>query len=199
MDNIVSTSLPIDVALEYVQDVFRVAGALKTDAARVDLAPAHIFALAPEGVDHGRLLDFRHGGVLEPMPKVSGGRTVVQRVSSTVGMAAEIVCKELALCEQATFWLHEPLLTEEELVARDMPHVSVDGATYLVFAGRIDVSRVAELIRYSHLSWHFLAFVVDGMAAPTAVAELIRAARFVLVGAYDGESFLYLNGPARKA
>jgi len=197
MDKIVSKSLPVDVALEYIQDVFRAAGASEKGSEDYKLASENIFALVPEGIDSGQLLDFLHGGVLESMPKISDGRTLVQCVPSTVEIAAEIVCEQLTLSEQPTLWLHEALLTEGELGGRNLPHVSVDGAIYLVFTGSLDVSRVAELIRYSQQSWHFLAFVIDGMNTPGSVAELIRAAKFILIGAYDGESFLYLDGPAQ--
>lgn len=197
MDKIVSKSLPVDVALEYIQDVFRDAGASGKGSDDYKLAPENIFALAPESIDSGQLLDFLHGGVLVSMPKVSDGRTLVQCVPSTVEIAAEIVFEQLTLSEQPTLWLHEALLTEEELAVRNLPHVSVDGAIYLVFTGGLDVSRVAELIRYSQQSWHFLAFVIDGTNTPGSVAELIRAAKFILIGAYDGESFLYLDGPAQ--
>lgn len=195
MDKIVSKSLPVDVACKYAEEVFRVGGACDNCAGGHKWVPESVFALAPAGTDSVRLLDFLHGGVLEPMPKISDGLTLVQRVPSTVVTAAEIVCQQLELCEHPTLWLHEALLTEEELKARNLPNVTIDGAIYLVFSEGLDVNRVAELIRYSLLSWHFLGLVLDGTNKPGSVAELIRAARFVLIGAYDGESFLYLNGP----
>lgn len=195
MDKIVSKLLPVDVAFKYAQEVFRVGGACDDGEGGDKWRPASVFALAPEDTDSAQLLDFLHGGILDPMPKISDGLTSVQRVPSTVVIAAEIVCQQLALCERPTLWLHEALLTEEEIKVRNLPCISVDGAIYLVFSGDLDVSRVAELIRYSLLSWHFLAFVLDGKNNPGTVAELIHAAKFVLIGAYDGESFLYLNGP----
>ncbi|MFC3374784.1 hypothetical protein ACFOLJ_02570 [Rugamonas sp. CCM 8940] len=172
MDKIVSISLPVDVALEYIQDVFHDAGASGKGSEDYTLAPENIFALAPESVDSSQLLDFLHGGVLEPMPKVFDGRTLVQCVPSTVEIAAKIVCEQLTLSEQPALWLHEALLTQEELGARNLPHVSVDGAIYLVFTGSFDSSRVAELIRYSQQSWHFLAFVVDGTNTPAPSLNL---------------------------
>ncbi|MDM5182250.1 hypothetical protein PO883_34345 [Massilia sp. DJPM01] len=195
MDKIVSKSLLVDVAFKHAQEVFRVAGACDNCAGYNNWVPESIFALAPEGTDSVRLLDFLHGGILEPLPKISDGLTAVQRVPSTVVIAAEIVCQHLALCEHPTLWLHEALLTKEELKAKNLPNVTIDGTIYLVFSDGLDVSRVTELIQYSLLSWHFLGFVLDGTNNSGSVAELISAAKFVLIGAYDGESFLYLNGP----
>ncbi|MCL6483107.1 hypothetical protein [Janthinobacterium sp. PSRC2-1] len=195
MDKIVSESLPVDVAFKYVQEVFRVGGASGNGSEDYKLAAENIFALVPEGTDSGQLLDFHQGGILAPLPKISDGRTSVQFVPSTVMMAAEIVHKQLALCKHPRLWLHEALLTKEQLVAKNLPHVSVEGAIYLVYAGDLGASRIAELFQYSLLSWHFLAFVIDSTSNPESVAELIRAAKFILVGAYDGESFLYLKGP----
>ena len=99
MDKIVSKSLPVGVALEYIQDVFRDAGASGKGSDDYKLAPENIFALAPESIDSGQLLDFLHGGVLVSMPKVSDGRTLVQCVPSTVEIAAEIVFEQLTLSE----------------------------------------------------------------------------------------------------
>lgn len=197
MNKIVSKSLPVNVALEFIQNVFRDAGSSGKNSDEYKLVPENIFALAPDGIDSGQLLDFIHGGILKSMPKISDGRTLIQHIPSTIDIAAEIVCKQLTLSRQPTLWLHEVLLTEDELGVRDLPHVSVDKAIYLVFSGSFDVSRVAELIRYSQQSWHFLAIVVDGTDTPNSVSELIRAAKFFLIGAYDGESFLYFDGPAQ--
>ena len=74
---------------------------------------------------------------------------------------------------------------------RGLPYMMVGEAIYLVFEMDFDEKRVAELIRHSLLSWHFLAFVTESKNEISSVDELIGAARFLLVGAYDGESFLY--------
>ncbi len=76
-------------------------------------------------------------------------------------------------------------------MVRGLGYKVVNGAIYLVYENVLDEKRVAELIRYSLLSWHFLAFVTECLDEVDSVDELIRVARFLLVGAYDGESFLY--------
>lgn len=193
MKKIVAKSLPTDVAFKYVQEVLCVGRALDDNSKEHGPTAEHIFVLAPEDTESAILLDFAHGGVLPPMPKISDGHTSVQYVPSTVLTAAGIVLKQLESCHYPTLWIHEPLLKEDALAARKLPHLVLDGAVYLVYTGSFALSRVVELIRYSLLSWHFLAFVTDGINNPHCAADLYRSATFVLIGAYDGESFLYLN------
>jgi hypothetical protein len=50
--------------------------------------------------------------------------------------------------------------------------------------------QIAEAIEKSMLSWHFLAFLTDGIYKARSVPDLLGKARMILVGAYDGESAL---------
>ena len=187
MGKIVSKLLPVDAVIEYVTDVLVAGGASKDS----DIVFGAIYTLAPESATADELLDFVHGGVLPITQAISDGRTKIQSVPNTIGVAALILSKELMLCEKPKLWIHEPLLTEVELVARGLPYMKVGEAIYLVFEVGLDAKCVAELIRYSLLSWHFLAFVTESKNEINSVDELICAAKFLLVGAYDGESFLY--------
>jgi hypothetical protein len=193
MKKIVSKPLPFDVASRYLREVFRTGGANESESEVFRLAPQNVCVLAPEDTTSVKLVDFVHGGLLDPEPKVSGSQTLVQPVPSTLIMASEIVFNQLSQCKHPTLWIHEPLLTEDELLAKGLSHVCVDGSIYLVYAERFTLNRVTESIRYSHLSWHFLAFIIDSTTTPESVADLCSATPFVLIGAYDGESFLYLQ------
>lgn len=195
MEKIVSKPLPLRVALKYVLEVLRFGGASAVDSDECDLAPEKIFSLAPELTESNRLSDFLHGGILPSMPKISDGCTSVQRVPSTVPTAAKLVFDALTRSEQPTLWIHEPLLTEVQLTEREIPYVLLGGEIYLVHTNISDENHVASLIRYSLLSWHLLAFVTEGGSAPESVFELFRTSELTLVGAYDGESFVYLEHP----
>lgn len=191
MENIVSKLLAVDTSLEYIADVLAVGGA-STNAVSdcgVDLDAIHV--LAPEEVSTDRLLDLVHGGLLARGAKISDGRTEVQAVPTTIRLAASILYAELMQCARPKLWIHEPLLTEVELAERDLPYQKVRDTLYLVFTDDFDEERVAELLRYSLLSWHFLAFVTESSDRIESVDELICAARFMVIGAYDGESFLF--------
>lgn len=191
MENIVSKVLPVDISLNYITDVLVVGGAGRNALAGCGVALGCVHVLAPEGASTDELLDFAHGGLLARGTTISDGRTQVQSVPTTIGVAASILSAELMLCAQPELWIHEPLLTEDEVVARGLPYRMVGEALYLVFTNNFDEKRVAELLRYSLLSWHFLAFVTESRNKVGSVDELICAARFFLIGAYDGESFLY--------
>lgn len=191
MEKIVSKLLAVDAATKYISDVFVVGGACRDIALECGFAMRPIYALAPDDASTDKLLDFAHGGILERMPKISDGRTQIQPVPTTIGAAASILWDDLTRCERPRIWVHEPQLTEEQVVARGLGYKVVNGAIYLVYENVLDEKRVAELIRYSLLSWHFLAFVTECLDEVDSVDELIRVARFLLVGAYDGESFLH--------
>ncbi len=191
---IISIPLPVEIAFKYIEEVLRAGGVFEEAAGGYDLPPERIFALAPDGSDSISLLEFCRGGVLPPLTKISDGQTSVQFVPTTaIVAAAELISAELASCDHPALWIHEPLLTEEELTAKNIPHETVGGIIYLRYADDLDAIRVAGSIRYSLLSWHFLAFVVDEASLPRSVADIYRAAKSIWVGAYDGESFLYLR------
>lgn len=194
MEKNISKLLPANIAAAYIKEVLITGGAMSFD---VDSEP--VFAIAPENASNARVLDFAQGGLLTAMPRTSDGHTSVQAVPTTVPTAATIVCDELMQCQQPAFWIHEPLLTEAEIAQRNMPHVIIDRQIYLVFESELDAGRIAELIRYSLLSWHFLAFVTEGRSQIRCVDDLVRSARLILVGAYDGESFLYKRRPGLNA
>lgn len=191
MEKIISRLLPTDVASKYLKDVLAVGGGSTSGAVDLRLSSKSICAIAPEGVRTAQLLDLDHGGLLDVSPKISDGTTSIQRVPTTVPIAASIVVKELSRCERPTLWIHEPLLTEDEIVLKKLPYEIVGGKIYLVFDSNLDEERVVELINYSLLSWHFLMFIIEGKPCFESVDELILSAKLILVGAYDGESFLY--------
>lgn len=191
MEKIISKLLPASIAAEYIKEVLITGGATSFG---VDSEP--VFAITPENASNARVLGFVQGGLLTAMPRNSDGHTSVQAVPTTVPTAVAIVCHELVQCQQPAFWIHEPLLTESEIAERNMPHVIIDRQIYLVFDSDLDAGRIAELIRYSLLSWHFLAFVTEARSQIRCVDDLVRSARLILVGAYDGESFLYKRRPS---
>ena len=191
MEKIISKLLRAEVATRYLKDVLATGGGSTGGSVDWRLRSAPIYAIAPEGISTAQVIDFAHGGILIAGPKISEGTTQIQRVPTTVQIAASIVLKELLRCEKPELWIHEPILTEEEVALRNLPYKIVDGNIYLVFDGKLGEERVAELIKYSLLSWHFLAFVIERHRQIEAVDELALSAKLILVGAYDGESFLY--------
>ena len=191
MENFVSKVLPVAIALKHITDVLVVGGADRNVLVNCDADIDVVHVIAPESASLDKLVNFAHGGLLPRGPTISNGRTLVQSVPTTVSVAASILSAELRLCSRPQLWIQEALLTLDEVVARGLPHKIVGGALYLIFTSKLDEQRVAELLRYSVLSWHFLAFVTDARDKVDSVDELTCMARFILIGAYDGESFLY--------
>jgi hypothetical protein len=67
----------------------------------------------------------------------------------------------------------------------------IEGQLYLVYEEDLRTQqRIAEIVRYSNLSWHFLAFLTDQLHEAGTASQLVEQAQMILVGAYDGESFL---------
>jgi hypothetical protein len=191
MEKIISKLLPGDKADGYIKDVLTIGGATS-----FPVGSEPVFAIAPERTDTAQLLNFSQGGILTATQRISDGRTSVQLVATTVPTAASIVHQEMLHFKQPALWIHEPLLTDEEISLKKLPHLIIEGKIYFVFEGNLEEVRIAELIRYSLLSWHFLAFVTDGRGQVRCVDDLVISAKLILVGAYDGESFLYKRGRA---
>ena len=191
MDSVISKLLPMDAATRYVAQVLAVGGATEGAAIAQRLATASLYALVPSEVDGDSLLNFERGGVLAAMPAIPDGNVLVQRVPTTIPTAAAIVSDAMAVLDQAVFLVHEPMLSGDELARKSIPYILVSGQPYRFSTIDSDEKALAESIRFGHLSWHFLGFVVERRREFNSVDELVESAKLMLVGAYDGESFLY--------
>lgn len=190
MQNIISKLLPADIGAEYVKSVLTSAGA---SIFPLKLQP--VYALVPENTSNAQLVNFTQGGILAAMPRISQGHAQVQSVPTTIDAASSVVSKELLLYQRPTLWIHELLLSEEEIMLKNLPYMIIGGNTFFVYRGKLDNAHISEIIRYSLLSWHFLALITDGLEKFVCVDDLFFSAKLILAGAYDGESFLYTRAP----
>lgn len=196
MEKIISKLLPLQASSQYVAQVLEVGGMSSILAARRCVSATPFNALVPDGISADKLLDFAHGGVLRAPPAVPHvGGVLVQRVPTTIPAATAIVLNEMQRLDQAVLLVHEPMLAEHELDCDNMPYEIIGGKIYLVSAQRADERSIATLIQYGLLSWHFLAFLVERNREFRSVDELVASSKMMLVGAYDGESFLYSIKP----
>lgn len=190
MNDITSKSLPPKPAIQYFLQVLKCGGVADTDLSDRHLSQGTFYAIAPNDTDDHRLVEFELGGILPAEPKVPDGSYLIQRVPNTVPIAASIASKELSSMSDPVLWIHEPLLTEQEVIAKHLPYQRIGKELYLLFDKGAE-TQAMDLIQRSLLSWHFLGVITDRLGQVHSVEQLIQCARLILVGAYDGESFLY--------
>lgn len=188
---ITAIKLPSRNATEHFLDVFRTGGLRDQAEARSCLSEGSFYAVAPEGSDVIRLEQFGQGGLLptEPLEQVDG--YLAQPVLTTVEEVARITARKTASLNAPVLWIHESLLNEAQIAEdeRKRPYQKIDGQLYLVYDGDFQHEAwLKEAIGFSLLSWHFLAFVTDGIKQANLTKNLLESAQFVIVGAYDGES-----------
>jgi hypothetical protein len=184
--------------VDYFADVLEFGGAPGAQL-RAELNRGELSAIVPAGTTKERILQFEVGGLLPAEPKRLLGDKWVQPTPTTVPTLAKLVASRVRLFEDMVLWAHEPMLNEDELNSFIGEKISagsvscqrIDGQLYLMYQEGIrSEHKIADAINASMLSWHFLAFVTDRLHQPTSVTDLLKAARMILVGAYDGESAL---------
>jgi hypothetical protein len=188
---IVMRRLQGHAALDYLLDVLETGGVGDEAFARRELAGGVISAAVPPTIDEQRAMRFSEGGLLPAEPPEPVGQMLVQKVPTAVPEIAQVVAVRIRSMTDPVLWVNEALLSEDELNFRKLECRRVDGQLYLVYEGKVRTeASVAEIIDFSMLSWHFLAFVTDGLHEASCVSELISQAKLILAGAYDGESAL---------
>lgn len=189
MSKISSMILPHEPAANYFSQVLAVGGIGNPALVEPRLRDGTFYAIVPERVEVKRAEQFSVGGLLPSRPAVSMGRYQVQPVSTAVAAAASIARGVISKTEDPALWIHEAQLNESEVRARNVPFRTLGSQLYLV-ENPLHAD-VEEMFRYSNLSWHFLAFVTNSSTGITSIDQLMQRASLILVGAYDGESFLY--------
>jgi hypothetical protein len=187
-----SISLPLDPALEYFRGVLEMAGLTGQTAIADRLRLGRFYAIAPAGTGLTKLLKFKEAGLLPDLPIYQSETHVIQAVDTTLAQAARIVNETIERHADSVLWIHEPMLTQIELMDRSRPARRLGEQLYLVYPTGCPHPRSTEdLLRYSLLSWHFLGFLVPTRHSAQSTEDLVRSAKLMIVGAYDGESFVY--------
>lgn len=178
--------------IDYFLEILKTGGAADADFNISQLQNGHFSAVVPQGVSPRRVERFSDGGLLETTePAHVIGNASVHAVPTALSAISAIMAKRIRRCADPVLWVHEPTLLEEEIKNSQVRCQTIDGQLYLVYenAPRTE-PRLAEVIRYSTLSWHFLAFLTNDVHQVRSVSDLVRQAQTILVGAYDGESML---------
>lgn len=175
--------------IEYFSHVLRTGGAVHFDATL--LQDGRFSAVVPRKTDSQRVSRFDTGGLLVPEPARVGGRIRIQALPTSIPSVSTIVADRIGQFAEPSIWVHEPMLQEDEISTSGFRCQKIEDRLYLVYEDNLRNSdRIADIIRYSMLSWHFLAFVTDHVHSVRSVTALAEHAQMILVGAYDGESIL---------
>lgn len=147
-----------------------------------------VVALAPVAASDERLHDFVHGGLLERTELSSLSTTMVEPVANSAACLAH----ELFRFQGLDCLIHDPLRKIEEVKTQDGEPLLIEGS--LFYWNRNCLQSVASCehaIRRNTVSWHFLLLVG---AYPAEVRHtfksVVQGAKCIVVGAYDGESYL---------
>jgi hypothetical protein len=188
---IITRRLQGNAPFDYLLEVLETGGVGDEAFAKRELSEGVVSAVVPSTADESRVMRFSEGGLLPAEPPQAMGGMLVQEVPTTIPQIAQVVAQRLRSLTDPVIWVNEALLSEDEVNSRKLKCRMVDGQLYLVYEGGVRTKkRIEEVINYSMLSWHFLAFVTDGLREASFVRELVGQARMILAGAYDGESAL---------
>jgi len=183
---------------DYLSEVLRTGGA-SDQGIGSELHQGDLIAVVPPNTPEQRVMQFNAGGLLPAGPVRVIGGTRIQEVPTSVSMLAKVVSERVRTLEDPVLWIHDPMLVESELKSFlgdeiDSKKIScqqIEGQLYLAYVSDIRTEkRIAQAINSSMLSWHFLAFVTDRVHQVSSVSDLLKQAKMILVGAYDGESAL---------
>lgn len=201
MSTIALRELPSADALRHFDETLRTGGANDSVLSEILAREGKFYALAPGDVELARLIQFDAGGLIPAPPKQKRDGYLIQAVADAASSAALILCNESKQLLQPVLWIHEPLLTEGELTPQpDIQSQHVGSELYLIYRGDWDSpAQIEKLLRRSLLSWHFLALLADGVSHAGSIAEVLQRTALVLVGSYDGESFLVWNRTSNSA
>lgn len=184
--------------LEYLSEVLRTGGA-SDQGIRSELRQGDLIAAVPPNTPEQRVMQFDAGGLLPAGPVRMVGGTRIQEVPTSVSLLAKVVSERVRTLEDPVLWIHEPMLAESELNSFLADEIDsqkilcqeIEGQLYLAYGSDIRAEkRIAQAINASMLSWHFLAFVTDRVHHVSSVSDLLKEAKMIVVGAYDGESAL---------
>lgn len=185
--NIVSKTLSHVAAVDYLIELLSQIEVGGTDVRQV-LFNGAVSAFVPDSTPENRLYDFKHGGVLMPAELGVKAHSSVQPVPNS----AEFVAKELVQFKGLECLIHDPLKEIYEASEEDGEPMLVEGS--LFYLNRCCTDSAAECqkaIRRNTLSWHFLMFLgsYSGQERLSRNA-ILQNSTCVVVGAYDGESYL---------
>jgi hypothetical protein len=191
--NIAAKPIPSAPALAYFFRTLQIGGGQPSRLNSILLGDGEFYAITPANVDENKLCKFEVGGLLAAPPKQRVGDQTIQSVPNTISAASLIIAHDLIGLADSTIWVHEALMTEREIAAnKNLIYRKIGEHLYIIYQGELtSPTRIEKLLSYSLLSWHFLAFVTAGFDSAKTVDELVEHSSRILVGAYDGESFLY--------
>lgn len=150
------------------------------------------YVLAPIGLAYKRLKDFAEGQILAqgPLSEIGGRR--VMKVDSLADSASELTHQLLRDAFQATAFIREPYLRQEDNSDIVDSLVPIDSALYeIVPLSKIDAPALTKLINRFQVSWSFLMIIADVDLEERDIAEVLNRAAAIAVNAYDGESFVW--------
>lgn len=178
--------------IDYFSKILQAGGAVDADFNASQLREGDFSAVLPRNTDARRIARFDEGALLAATEPVQvTGKIRVQAVPTATSAVSAIMAERMRRLSAPVLWVHEPMLLAEEISSPRAHSQSIQGHLYLVYnADMLTEAHIAEVIRYSTLSWHFLAFLTNQIHHVGSVSELVGHAQMILVGAYDGESVL---------
>lgn len=183
---IITKPLHVLKSIDYLIEVLEQVVPIDLETQKL-LLRGSMVALASKDVSKKQLYDFAHGGLLAQTCIESSTTRMVEPVVSTVSNLACNLTPMLAF-DSLT---HDPLRTIEEAGMIDGEPVMIEGSLFYVNRQLRTTKDLENMIRRNTLSWHFLMlFGSYPTDAQLAMRSAVQGAVCIVVGAYDGESYL---------
>lgn len=185
--DIVNKTLCPAAAIEYLTDTLNQIEVAGADVTRV-LLSGSMSALVPDSTPDNRVCDFKHGGILAPIDL----SVVVPKTVRPVANTAEFLARQLVQFDGLECLIHDPLKEIGEATMADGVPILVEGSLfYLNKQCFQSVAECQKVVRRNTLSWHFLMLIGRYPNSENLTRKsIVLDAACIVVGAYDGESYL---------
>lgn len=185
--DIISRPLNPVTTSDYLVEVLEQVALVDADTVN-RLRNGSVVALAPATVSDERLHDFVHGGLLKNADSSSLSTTMLEPVENS----ATNLARQLLRFQGLDCMIQDPLRKIEEAKVQDGEPLLIDGSLFYRSRNCLQSEANCEhAIRRNTTSWHFLLLVGAFPAeAQRTFKSVVQGAKCIVVGAYDGESYL---------
>lgn len=160
------------------------------------LLSGSFFALVPEGLPDHQVYDFESGGIT---PKGEQFKQDGYTLVAVVSLEDELVANLKSTINRFTCYIYDPLTQSQETTGNKEPSIVVD--EHLLYVAKpwlLSDKQLSGIIGRYTLPWYFLMLcseATDSEMQSKKMVDLVLGSTCVVIGIYDGESYLVWKAP----